>query len=83
MGAMALVYNGKAFRKRYNVTQAELALGAGLREATLVDIEHGKHAPHPDTVARIIAFFRARGIECEVGDLLVYQDPPSQEELHG
>lgn len=47
-----------------------------------MDIEHGKHAPHPDTVARIIAYFRERGIACEVSDLLVYVEarPEAAEE---
>lgn len=72
---MAVIYVGKHFRKRHGVTQAALAQGTGLREATLVDLEAEHSTPHVDTLDKIIRYFRSRGIPCDVGDLLIYWDP--------
>lgn len=83
---MGVVYHGREFRQKYSLSQRQVALGAGLRVATLCDIETGKIAPTNETIARIIAYFRSHDIPCEVGDLLVYEEPvPGQEqreELH-
>lgn len=81
---MGLVYQGRAFRTRHGITQKELAAGTGLRAATLVALEKDRTAPSTPTLELIITFFRARGITCAVGDLLVYQEPPTPEEhVHG
>ncbi len=78
---MGVVYHGREFRQKYNLSQRRVALGAGLRIATLSDMETGKIAPTNETIARIIAYFRAHDIPCEVGDLLVYEEPVSKQNL--
>ena len=39
------------------------------------DLEQGGRAPNVATVERVVAVFRQHGIECDVGDFLVYEEP--------
>lgn len=61
----------------------ELAASAGLRKATLSAMERGlTKGVEYETLSALVAWFRARGIACEISDLLVYQEPDDQEEPH-
>jgi DNA-binding XRE family transcriptional regulator len=75
---MAIRYIGRAFRIKHGINQKELAAGAGVRAATLVDLEHERRAPNVATVERIVGFFRQQGIDCTLADFLVYEDPTQE-----
>ena len=53
--ALAALVAGKLMRRRRaaGLTQVELARRAGIRPETLNRLEHGRHAPAPETVDRI------------------------------
>ena len=43
----------KELRERRVLTQSELAEKAGVRSATVTDIETGKHRPRPSTIRKL------------------------------
>jgi DNA-binding XRE family transcriptional regulator len=45
----------RELREKRVLTQAELAHKAGVRAATVADIEGGKHQPRPSTIRKIAA----------------------------
>ena len=45
----------KNLRKQLDITQAELAIKSGLRQATISAIEAGKTTPHPETINALVA----------------------------
>jgi transcriptional regulator with XRE-family HTH domain len=53
----------RALRERRLLTQAELAGKAGVRPATITDIETGKHKPRGSTVRKIAKALSVRPTE--------------------
>ena len=45
----------RELRQKKLLTQAELAEMAGVRSATIADLERGKHRPRPSTIRKIAA----------------------------
>lgn len=78
MGLMTVRYIGRAFRLRHKVKLRELARGAGLRPATLSELETGKtKSVDFTTLDKIVAYFQQRAIPCTMDDLLArYPDLP-------
>lgn len=71
----------RAFRRKHGIGIRELAASAGLRKATLSAMERGlTKGVEYETLSVLVAWFRARGIPCEIGDLLVYEVPLPPEE---
>lgn len=78
---MGIRYIGRAFRTQHGVGLRELARGTGMQNRTLIDLEYNRGSVLTETIERIVTYFRQRGIPCELGDLLIYED--AQEEPNG
>src|SRR4051794_20946667 len=76
---MGIRYIGRDFRTRHGIGLRELARGTGMQNRTVIDLEYNRRPVSTETVERIVAYFRQRGVTCELGDLLVYEDPPHEE----
>jgi hypothetical protein len=76
--AVAFRYTGQAFRARHEVGLRELARGAGVRPARLVDLEKARTAADLTDLARIATYFRRCGIACGLADLV--EEVPDEEE---
>jgi DNA-binding Xre family transcriptional regulator len=71
---MAIRCTLRAFRKQHKVSLRALAEGTGLRPSTLNDLERNLTSRiEKETIEQVVRYFQARGIACEVGDLLVYE----------
>ena len=49
-----------------------------MQNRTLIDLEYNRRHVSTETVERIVAYFRQRGIDCTLDDLLVYEDTQEQ-----
>ncbi len=84
---MGIRYIGRAFREQHHIGLRALARGTGLQNHTLIDLEQNRRYASTETVERIVVFFRQQGIECDLGDFLVYEEPTQEtngaQEPHG